>query len=149
VSRILRLVAVPAATLILLAGAGSALAATPEREVVIADWDYDIPADVCGFPLQEHVEGTIRITTFAGSDGHPERILVTHVGFRVTWSNPASGASVTHVGAASNHTTNYEDGSATVMITGLQGHFKSPDGGFIQSDIGRVVLFCLVATPCP
>ena len=133
-----RLAAVPAALMCALILAGSAVAVPPERNVIDVDETFPLPEFLCGFPITQHLEGTFRQTTFFNQDGEPVRILETVSRWRITLANPATGASVTTVGSASNHVTLHADGSATVMVTGLQGRVMTPDG--LVADVGRLVI---------
>ena len=142
-----RLVAVPIAAAAALVLAGSVLAVPPARTVVDVDVTFSLPDSACGFPLVQHVTGTFRRTEFLDRDGQPVRILESGSNFRITITNPANGVSITTVQAVVGHVTLNEDGSGTLALTGLQGHLKDADGGFIREDIGRMVLFLPVEGP--
>ncbi|MGH2446435.1 MAG: hypothetical protein ACRDGD_10435 [Candidatus Limnocylindria bacterium] len=126
-----RLAALPLAMVASLMLVGSALAVPPIRNVEEVDVTFPLPEFVCGVPLLQNLEGTIRDTTFLNRDGDPVRLFLTQSSWRITLINPANGASVTTVGSASSHVTFHEDGSVTEMITGLFGHFKSADGDML------------------
>jgi hypothetical protein len=134
-----RLMALPAAFVATAALATSALAAPPVHIIHEVDDGRDIPPSECGFPIAEHVEGTVRETIFFNTDGEPERAMNSFVNFKVTWTNTLSGATAWTVQSATQHVTWHDDGSTTLIITGLHGRVRSPAGGFV-ADIGRVVL---------
>lgn len=136
-----RLVALPMAAAATLALAGSVLAVPPVRTVEAVDVTRNLPEFLCGFPLVQHITGTFRRTEFLDGDGQPVRILENSSNFRITVTNPATGISVTSNQAVVGHVTLNEDGSATLALTGMQGHVKDPEGGFTREDIGRLVLF--------
>lgn len=146
-SQLRRLVALPLAAATTLILAGSVLAAPPVRTVDQVDVTFPLPEFLCGFPLVQHVTGTFRQTVFFDADGQPVRILETSTNFRITITNPATGVSIISVQAVTGHVTLNEDGSETLAITGLQGHLRDPDGGFIREDIGRLVIFFPVDGP--
>lgn len=139
-SPIRHLIAVPLALAALLVTAGSTLAVPPERFVEAVDVTFPLGTELCGFPVSQHLEGTFRQTTFVDRNGEPVRILETSSRWRITLTNEENGASISTVGSASAHVTLHDDGSATVAVTGLQGHLKSPDGGHVRADVGRLVL---------
>jgi hypothetical protein len=142
-----RLVALPIAAAAALVLANSVLAVPPARTVDDVDVTFFLPDSACGFPLVQHVTGTFRRTEFLDGDAQPVRILESGSNFRITITNPANGVSITTVQAVVGHVTLNEDGSGTLALTGLQGHLKDPDGGFIREDIGRMVLFFPVEGP--
>jgi len=141
------LVAAPLALAALLTFATSTFAATPIRTTEHVNLIVPAPTEFCGFALVSHIEGTVRQTIFVDRNGDPERILETRASFRITLINPASGASLTSVSSASGHVTLNPDGSETVAITGLQGHVKSPDGGFVAVDVGLLVVHFPIGAP--
>jgi hypothetical protein len=124
----------------LLAFATATLAAPPIRTTQHVDVTFPLPTELCGVPVDQHLQGTVRQTIFVDQNGEPVRILDSVASLTITLINPSNGASVTTVGSASGHVTLHSDGSATLAITGLQGHLKSPDGGFVGTDVGRLVL---------
>ena len=142
-----RLAALPIAAAATLVLAGSVLAVPPMRTVDQVDVTFMLPERLCGFPLVQYVTGTFHRTEFLDRDGQPVRILESGSKFRITITNPANGVSITTVQAVVGHVTLNEDGSGTLALTGLQGHLKDPDGGFIREDIGRMVLFFPVDGP--
>jgi hypothetical protein len=146
-SQLRRLSAIPVAATAILLLAGTVLAVPPMRTVEEVDVTFDVPEFLCGIPLVQHVSGTFRRTDFFDADGQPVRILETGANFRITVTNPANGLSVTTVQALTVHVTLHEDGSETIALTGLQGHLKDPDGGFMREDIGRMVIFVPVGGP--
>lgn len=140
-SRLPRLLALPLATCSTLLLAGAVLAVPPTRSVDKVDVTFDVPEFLCGFPLVQQVSGTFRLTEFRDAEGQPVRILDTGANVRITITNPATTLSVTTVQASTVHVTLHDDGSQTIVLTGLQGHLKDPDGGFIREDVGRLVIF--------
>ena len=137
-SQLRRLVALPIAAAATLLLVGSVLAMPPARTVDQVDITFPLPEFLCGFPLVQHVSGTFRQTVFFDADGQPVRILDSASNHRITITNPATGVSMSGISAVTVHVTLHEDGSETVALTGLLGHLKDPDGGFIREEIGSI-----------
>jgi hypothetical protein len=93
----------------------------------------------CAFPVDVHVVGDLRHTHFFDQQGNEIRDLTVFPGWRVTFS--ANGKSITTVSPAVEHVTINPDGSATVAITGLQGHLLVGGGPPLATDVGRIVFF--------
>jgi hypothetical protein len=126
-----------------LALAVGASAIPPERfPVVHLDEMETIPAapvGPCAFAINVHLVGKVRHTHFFDRQGNVIRELTVFPRFRITFS--ANGKSITTVSVAANHVTINPDGSATVAITGLQGHLIVGGGPPLAADVGRLVLF--------
>jgi hypothetical protein len=123
---------------------GSAARAIPPQhlQVIHVDETDTIPAapeGPCSFPVEVHVVGDVRVTTFFDREGNAIRELAVFPKFRVTFS--ANEKTITTVSIAPNHLTFNPDGSATVAITGLQGHLIVGGGPPLAADVGRLVLF--------
>jgi hypothetical protein len=97
--------------------------------------------DECAFPVIVHVEGDVRHTVFLDQAGNEIRELTVFPNFRVTFTNPETGKSITTPSPAVEHVTINPDGSAVVAITGLQGHLVVGGGPPLAADVGRLVLF--------
>jgi len=128
---------------LVLALAATASARPPERfPVVHLDEMEMIPAapeGPCPFAIDVHVVGDIRFTQFLDAEGNVIRELTVFPRFRITFS--ANGKSITTVSTAVEHGTVNPDGSATVAVTGLQGHIIVGGGPPLAADVGRLVLF--------
>jgi hypothetical protein len=126
-----------------LALAVGARAIPPEHfPVVHVDETDTIPAapeGPCAFAIDVHVVGDVRHTHFFDRQGNVIRELTVFPRFRVTFS--ANGKSITTVSIAAEHVTINPDGSATIAITGLQGHLIVGGGPPVAADVGRLVLF--------
>jgi hypothetical protein len=129
------LLAVATATL-LTAATTPAQAAAPvhTRESV----DDTLTWDFCGFPVEEHITGTLVFSSWFDESGTRTREIVTAPGLRVTWTNTATGASVTSANPFVVHKTDNPDGSVTVMFTGLG--FAITGGGRAYVSSGHAVL---------
>lgn len=120
-----------------------ARAIPPEHfPVVHVDDTFTIPAapaGPCAFPIEGHVVGDLRHTHFFDQEGNEIRDLTVFPNFRITFS--ANGKSITTVSPAVEHVTINPDGSASITITGLQGHLIVGGGPPQAVDVGRIVFF--------
>lgn len=130
--RITMLVAVATATL-LTAATTSAQAAAPVHEWVAIDdtftWDF------CGFAVEEHAVAKLHFISWFDESGARTRQIVAAPGARLTWTNAATGASVTTANTYVAHKTDNPDGSVTIAFTGLV--FAVRGGGRAYVDSGR------------
>jgi hypothetical protein len=96
----------------------------------------------CDFPIVIHTVGTFRETVFSnGKD-------VAHtVDFHITYSNPASGKSVTTVLGGPFIVVPNGDGTVTATINGNDGHETVPGEGTIYADVGKLVYIADEADP--
>ena len=115
-------------SVVVLALAAVARAVPPEHSVVNIDDDFTIPAGpgTCSFPIQGHVTGNIRTTTFFDKAGNVIREISVFPQARVTFS--ANGKSISTVTPSVERFTFNPDGSATLTITGLSGHLITGGG---------------------
>lgn len=121
------------AILTALAVATIARATPPVHEWVSIDDTFTW--DDCGFVVEEHDVATIHFVSWFDESGGRTRQVVTAPGSRITWTNPATGASVTTVNSYVVHKRDNPDGSATIAFTGLV--FAIPGGGQAYVDSGR------------
>jgi hypothetical protein len=133
--RITVLLAVAVATS-LTAAATLARAATPEQESVAIDETFT--QSFCGFPIQQHDVLTLKFVTWTDASGAPTRQIVTAPGARITWTNLATGASVTSQNPFVVHKTFNSDGSVTIAFTGLD--FVIRGGGHVYVNSGRALI---------
>src|SRR5215207_10412042 len=95
----------------------------------------------CAFPVIVHVEGDTRHTHFFDQEGNEIRDLTVFPNFRVTFTNPETGKSITTPSPGVEHVTINPDGSFVVTLTGLGGHLIVGGGPPLASDVGRIVFF--------
>jgi len=133
--RITVLLAVAVATS-LSAAATLARAAAPMQDSISIDETFT--KSDCGFPIQEHDVLTLKFTTWTDASGAPVRGLVTAPGARLTFTNLATGASVTTANPFTVHRTFNADGSVTIALTGLD--FVIRGGGHVYVNAGRLLL---------
>ena len=118
---------------------GVARAVPPEHfPVEHVDETFTIEGE-CDFPVVVHVEGDIRHTHFFDQAGNEIRDLTVFPNFRVTFTNPETGKSISTVSPAVEHVTINPDGSFVVTLTGLGGHLIVGGGPPLASDVGRIV----------
>jgi len=116
--------------------APAALADKPTVTITTIDRTRTLAAspDTCRFPIVIHSTGTRRDTVY--SDGK----LVTHLDdFHLTYTNPATGKTVTSVLAGPEIVQPNGDGTVTVIVNGNDGHFTAPGQGSIFADVGKLV----------
>ena len=133
--RITLLIAVAVVTS-LTAAATLARAAAPVQDWVSID-DTFTWSD-CGFTVEEHDVVTLHFISWYDASGARKRQIVAAPGARITWTNPATGASVTTANPFVVHKADNPDGSATIAFTGLS--FAINGGGKAYVDSGRDVI---------
>jgi hypothetical protein len=121
------------ATAALAATATSARAAAPVHEWVSIDDTFTW--DDCGFVVEEHDVATLHFVSWFDASGVRTRQIVTAPEARITWTNPATGASVTSVSPYVVHKRDNPDGSSTIAFTGLG--FAITGGGRAYVESGR------------
>ena len=133
-----------------LAPATASVAAQPDRySFAVDDTGPSRTSEDCGFDILLHVEGTIRVVDFFAGDGDgdgdgdadgeraPVRTLVTYPSLTYTFSNAATGESVTSRSPDPEHITWHPDGSITITVTGLVMHWAVPGEGVLAAQSGR------------
>jgi hypothetical protein len=117
----------------LVVAAPGAQAAPPTHEQVPIDDEFI--DESCGFPVQVHVTGFMLVIEWVDEDGTIRRFE----GFpqaRTTFTNSATGESITVSTAGSAHITDNPDGSFTAVGTGTWGFPVDPETG----ELGVVLL---------
>jgi hypothetical protein len=96
----------------------------------------------CDFPITIHTSGTFRTTDFSNG-----KEVAHTVDFHITYSNPATGKSVTTVLGGPFITVPNGDGTVTATINGNDGHETVPGQGTIYADVGKLVYIADAADP--
>lgn len=96
----------------------------------------------CDFPIVVHTVGTFRTTDFSNG-----KEVAHTIDFHITYSNPATGKSVTTVLGGPFITAPNGDGTVTVTINGNDGHETAPGVGTIYADVGKLVYIADAADP--
>jgi hypothetical protein len=119
----------------------AALATPPtvvERQI---DRTFPVPADpeLCPFPFVVHSEGLRTETTHYDKAGNWTRLVILlREGFKVTYSNPASGKILTTALAGPVIVEPYDAEHVLVTVNGNDGHFTAPGIGQVYSSVGRL-----------
>ena len=117
----------------LAAAATLARAAGPTQQWINVDETYTW--DDCGFAVEQHDVITLHRLTWFDASGEPTRRFVAAPGARITWTNPATGNSVTSANPFTVHIRFNSDGSLLIAFTGL--NFSIQGGGKAYVDSGR------------
>ncbi len=120
---------------------GTATAAQPDRyRVHVDDTFLSQTSEACGFNILLHLEGTVAFTDFVNRDGTVTRSLVTYPALFFTFINQATGTSVSSRSPDPEHYRWNDDGSLTLIVTGLVMHLVVPGQGVEAAQAGRFVV---------
>lgn len=115
-------------------------ATPPDHQILELDETHVIAETPCGFPIQEHVHGTERVSFHFDRDGNMTRLRMHGSNLRISLTNMDNGKTVESVVAGTTHVELADDGTDTVRITGLHGHLVVPGDGVVEQDSGMVLL---------
>lgn len=135
--RMLHILILAAVALIL-----SAQAAGAPPTVVIEEVDRTrtIPAgDLCDFDVVLHSEGTRRTTTYSDQNGDFDRFTIHLSHWKTSFTNAATGATISTVLAGPVIVEAREDGTALVRIPGNDGLIVVKGEGQVYTDQGLIV----------
>jgi len=133
----LRVLFLAAVALIVLA---PAIAAPPTREEIDVDRTRTIPAGaLCSFDFVVHSEGHRTTTTFTNPDGSFDRFTIHLSSWKITYTNPANGKTLSTVLAGPVIVEALPDGRALVRVPGNDGHFVVKGEGPIYTDNGLII----------
>ena len=126
-------------TALLAAALATSLVAVPAAPAAapVHDWvtiDETFTWNGCGFPVEEHDQGTLHLISWFDASGVRTRQNVLGPGFRITYTNPDTGASVSSQNPFAVHKVDNPDGTTTISFTGL----VFAVGGYV--DAGREVI---------
>jgi hypothetical protein len=119
-----------------LTAAGPAVAAGPASDWVTLDDTFTW--DDCGFPVVQHDTGRLHFLVWTDETGQVVRRWVLAPDAKSSYTNPATGASVTSGDPFVVHRYNNSDGTITVRVSGLR--FQVRGGGIVYVDSGRDIL---------
>src|SRR5436190_19777729 len=134
-----RLFLVGLMALLIVAAVPSALAATPV--IIRTEINDTFPFTRCAFPIEGHVTGIDQEALYLDAAGNLVRVIATFPRWRLTFTNLETGKSISTASPDPVKTQINADGSFTITIAGLQGHFSVPGQGTVVLDVGRVVIF--------
>lgn len=126
--------------LLALAPATTARAVPPTQTTVYVNDTFEDPAltTKCGFPVQIHLDGPLKVITRYDQAGTPVRQIQVAPAFRVTFSGP--GGSFGTPGPAVELRTLNPDGSPDIVtVVGLLTGVHLPGQGVILLDTGKIV----------
>jgi hypothetical protein len=121
-----RIVVLLLTLLALVMAAPNAQAAPPTHERMPAD--FDGVDETCGFPVEIHQTGFVIAIEWVDEDGSLRRIEA-YPQLKATFTNPATGESITVNIAGPAHITESPDGSFTLVGTGNWGWGNHPQTG--------------------
>lgn len=129
-------------SVILLGFAFAAVAgATSTRQEVVYVNDTFTNDIGCGFPVENHVEGSFKVTSYFDSSGNLTKQIFTNIYGRFVITLSANGKSVTG-SFGPNMITLYFDANGNVVReteNGLTFLFTVPGFGVLAMDVGRLV----------
>jgi hypothetical protein len=105
---------------------------------------YRVPVDqvqtlyVCGFPIIRHDEGTLIFQDAFDENGTVLWENAIFSNWRITFTNPANGKSLTSIRAYNERYVLYEDGSFQAMSAGLVAELVIPGEGVIAANVGVI-----------
>lgn len=92
---------------------------------------------ICGFPVFRALSGRSIVTLFYDANGNVVREQVVFPELRWTFSAPTLGTSISYHAGGIEHTTYSQDGTATVVFTGLQDFIQIPGTAPLAVEAGR------------
>lgn len=100
--------------------------------------DIPIPASAgtCPFDIVAHVEGTRVVTDFTNQDGELVRRVIHLRNFKITYTNPLSGKSLSTPLAGPAIGEPQPDGTWLVTVPGNDGRFVVPGEGMVFANVG-------------
>lgn len=137
----MRRCAIPVLSILLLIGAAvPASASAPIIERTQIDDTMLFPAGTrCDFEVQAARTGVFTTKVWVDDHGTPVREVWSWSPGSITYTNPATGASVTTVLAGPVIIDYLDDGTALGTINGNDQHVTTPGQGFLGGDIGHEV----------
>ena len=94
----------------------------------------------CGFTIESHVKGFIRVHDFLDEEGNLVR-EIANFNLKVTYTNPETGETLSSRSVGPDILTVNEDGSATVASIGIIARIVVPGEGLLVAQVGKIVFF--------
>jgi hypothetical protein len=114
--------------------AATAVAAPPESETILIEETFT-DTELCGFPIEIHAEGRIKLTTHFDQAGNIVFESATP-SIRVTVTNPETGKSFRDADVGLDKFTPTPDGGGVVLSTGIHFRIVPEHGAPIFTRIG-------------
>jgi hypothetical protein len=135
-----KLLALIGVTLVAAATAATAGAVLPSVTELNVDRTFHFAAGAaCAFPLTIHNQGLNRTTTYFDQDGNVTRTEIHLVGFTQSYTNDATGMTLSTPLAGPAIITPNGDGTVTTKIAGNNGRIVVPGQGFVYGDVGLTI----------
>jgi hypothetical protein len=120
-------------------GIGSpARAAGPDFFLVPVDDSFSL--DDCGFTIEGRTTGSIKVHDFLDEQGNLVR-EIANFNLKTTYTNPATGDTLTSISAGPDKLTVNEDNSATLASIGIVARIVAPGQGLLAVQVGTIHLF--------
>jgi hypothetical protein len=116
----------------------TAIAATTTPQVFRVPVDQTQTLYVCGFPIVRHDEGTLIFQDAFDENGNVVWENAIFSNWRITFTNPANGKSLTSVRAYNERYVLYDDGSFKAMSAGLVAELIIPGQGLVAANVGVI-----------
>lgn len=116
----------------------TAMAATSAPEVFRVPVDQTQTLSVCGFSILRHDEGTLIFQDAFDENGNVVWENAIFSDWRITFTNPANGKSLTSVRAYNERYVLYDDGSFKAMSAGLVAELIIPGQGLVAANVGVI-----------
>ena len=107
---------------------------------VSVDVNQTQPLGVCGFPILREDVGTLQFVDRFDASGNLVLENAIFTNWRITFTNPANGKSVTSVRAYNEQFVQYSDGSFKAMSAGLVAHLVVPGEGQVAANVGNITV---------
>jgi hypothetical protein len=112
------------------------------------DVDQTQTLGLCGFSIRREDVGTLQFVDRFDADGNLILENAIFTNWRITFTNPANGKSVTSIRAYNEQFVQYDDGSFKAVSAGLVAQLVVPGEGQVVSNVGIIsVLFDSSAEP--
>ena len=102
------------------------------------DVDQTQTLGVCGFSIVRQDVGTLQFVDRFDAAGNLALENAISTNWRITFTNPTNGKSVTSVRAYNEQFVQYDDGSFKAASAGLVAHLVVPGQGLVASNVGNI-----------
>jgi hypothetical protein len=116
----------------------TSIAAASEPDIFRVPIDQTQTLYVCGFPIFRHDEGTLIFQDSFDEEGNVLWENAIFSNWRITFTNPANGKSLTSVRAYNERYVLYDDGSFKAMSAGLVAELIIPGEGLVAANVGVI-----------
>jgi len=128
------------ATALALVPAGSGFAASGSTLHFSVDVSQTQTVGVCGFPITREDEGTLQFVDRFDDAGNLVMENAIFTNWRITFTNPANGKSVSSTRAYNERFVQYDDGSFKTASAGLVAQLVVPGEGLVAANVGNIAV---------